>query len=87
MCRLQLKTSCIRQLQNGKFLVMTLPSKWCCDKRFEGFYCRMERPQKKFKHQKKVIINNQQMNVVANEKGIEREQKIIIYTPIFKGKP
>jgi hypothetical protein len=47
----------------------------------------MERPQKKFKHQGKVKTNNQQMNVVANEEGIEMEQKIIIYTPIFKGKP
>jgi hypothetical protein len=25
MCRLQLKTSCIRQLQNGKFLVVYVP--------------------------------------------------------------
>jgi len=34
-----------------------------------------------------VIANNQQVNVVANEKEIELEQKIIIYTPTFEGKP
>jgi hypothetical protein len=34
-----------------------------------------------------VIADNQQMNVVANEEEIEVEQKIIIYTPTFEGKP
>jgi len=33
-----------------------------------------------------VTINNQQMNVVANEKEIEVEQRIIIYAPIFESK-
>jgi len=44
-------------------------------------------PQKKLKDQGKVTIDNQQMNVVANEKEIEVEQRIIIYTPTFEGKP
>jgi hypothetical protein len=44
-------------------------------------------PWKKLKCQGKVIINNQRMNVVANEKEIEMEQKIIIYTPTFESKP
>jgi hypothetical protein len=34
-----------------------------------------------------VSIDNQQVNVVANEEEIEVEQKIIIYTPTFEGKP
>jgi hypothetical protein len=34
-----------------------------------------------------VIANNQQVNVVANEKEIEVEQRIIIYTPTFESKP
>jgi hypothetical protein len=34
-----------------------------------------------------VTVDNQQVNVVANEEEIEMEQKIIIYTPTFKGKP
>jgi len=34
-----------------------------------------------------VTIDNQQMNVVANEKEIEVEHIIIIYTPTFEGKP
>jgi hypothetical protein len=42
---------------------------------------------KKFKCQGKVSIDNQQVNVVANEEEIEVEQTIIIYTPIFEGKP
>jgi hypothetical protein len=44
-------------------------------------------PQKKLKHERKVTINNQQMNVVVNEEEIEMEQIIIIYTPTFEGKP
>ncbi len=32
-------------------------------------------------------VDNQQMNVVPNEEEIEMEQKIIIYTPTFEGKP
>jgi hypothetical protein len=44
-------------------------------------------PQKKFKRQRKVIADNQQVNVVANEKEIEVEQKNIIYTPTFESKP
>jgi len=44
-------------------------------------------PRKKLKCQGKVTIDNQQMNVVANEEEIEVEQRIIIYTPIFEGKP
>jgi hypothetical protein len=47
----------------------------------------MAHPQKKLKYQRKVTANNQQMNVVTNEKEIELEQKIIIYTAIFEGKP
>jgi hypothetical protein len=38
---------------------------------------------KKLKCQGKVTVDNQQMNVVANEEEIEMDQKIIIYTPIF----
>jgi hypothetical protein len=34
-----------------------------------------------------VTTNNQQVNVVTNEEEIEVEQKIIIYTPTFEGKP
>jgi hypothetical protein len=34
-----------------------------------------------------VTIDNQQVNVVANEKEIEMEQRIIIYTPTIEGKP
>jgi hypothetical protein len=40
----------------------------------------MAHPRKKLKYQGKVIANNQQVNVVANEEEIELEQKIIIYT-------
>jgi hypothetical protein len=47
----------------------------------------MARPQKKLKRQEKVTIDNQQMNVVTNEEEIEVEQRIIIYTPTFEGKP
>jgi len=43
----------------------------------------MAHPWKKLKHQEKVIVDNQQVNVVANEEEIEVEQGIIIYTPIF----
>ncbi len=42
---------------------------------------------KKFKCQGKVIANNQQMNVVANEEEIGVEQRIIMYTPTLEGKP
>jgi hypothetical protein len=42
---------------------------------------------KKLKHQGKMIIDNQQMNVVTNEEEIEVEQRIIIYTPTFESKP
>jgi hypothetical protein len=34
-----------------------------------------------------VTTNNQQMNVVVNEEEIEMEQRIIIYTLTFEGKP
>jgi hypothetical protein len=44
-------------------------------------------PWKKLKCQGKVITNNQQVNVVANEEEIKVEQIIIIYTPTFEGKP
>jgi hypothetical protein len=47
----------------------------------------MAHPQKKLKHQGKVTTDNQQVNVVANEEEIEVEQRIIIYTPTFEGKP
>jgi hypothetical protein len=47
----------------------------------------MARPWKKLKCQRKVIANNQQVNVVANEEEIKVEQRIIIYTPTFEGKP
>jgi hypothetical protein len=47
----------------------------------------MAHPRKKLKHQRKVTANNQQVNVVTNEEEIEVEQKIIIYTPTFEGKP
>jgi hypothetical protein len=40
-------------------------------------------PRKKLKHQGKVIIDNQEMNVVENEHEIEVEQRIIIYALIF----
>jgi hypothetical protein len=43
--------------------------------------------QKKLKHQGKVTTDNQQVNVVANEKEIEVEQRIIIYILTFEGKP
>jgi hypothetical protein len=45
----------------------------------------MARPRKKLKRQRKVTIDNQQVNVVEEE--IEVEQKIIIYIPTFEGKP
>jgi hypothetical protein len=38
----------------------------------------MAHPKKKFKCQGKMIADNQQMNVVANEEEIEVEQIIII---------
>jgi hypothetical protein len=47
----------------------------------------MAHPQKKFKCQRKVTADNQQMNVIANEKEIEVEQRIISYIPTFEGKP
>jgi hypothetical protein len=46
----------------------------------------MARPRKKLKHQGKVTVDNQQVNVVANEEEIEVEQRIIIYIPTFEGK-
>jgi hypothetical protein len=54
---------------------------------FECFCCRMAHPWKKFKCQRKVTNNNQQVNVVANEEEVEVEQRIIIYTLTFEGKP
>jgi hypothetical protein len=47
----------------------------------------MAPPRKKLKHQGKVDADNQQVNVVANEKEIEVEQNIIIYTLTLEGKP
>jgi hypothetical protein len=47
----------------------------------------MARPRKKLKRQGKVTTDNQQVNVVANEEEIEVEQRIIVYTPNFEGKP
>jgi len=47
----------------------------------------MPHPRKKFKRQGKVTANNQQVNVVGNEEEIEVEERIIIYTPTFEGKP
>ncbi len=47
----------------------------------------MARPWKKLKRQGKVTTDNQQVNIVVNEKEIEVEQKIIIYTPTFESKP
>jgi hypothetical protein len=47
----------------------------------------MAHPLKKLKCQGKATLDNQQVNVVANEEKIEVEQKIIIYTPIFESKP
>jgi hypothetical protein len=44
-------------------------------------------PQKKLKHRGKVIVDNQQVNVVTNEEEIKMEQRIIIYTPTFESKP
>jgi hypothetical protein len=44
-------------------------------------------PQNKLKRQGNVTIDNQQVNVVAIEEEIEVEQKIIIYTPTFEGRP
>jgi hypothetical protein len=46
----------------------------------------MAHPWKKLKRQGKVTTNNQQVNVVTNEEEIEAKQRIIIYTPTFKGK-
>jgi len=46
----------------------------------------MAYPQKKFKRQRKVSVDNQQVNVVANEEEIEVEQRLIIYTLTFEGK-
>jgi hypothetical protein len=43
----------------------------------------MARPWKKLKRQGKVIANNQQVNVVANEEEIEVEQKIIYLYSYF----
>jgi hypothetical protein len=34
-----------------------------------------------------VTVDNQQVNVVANEDEIEMEQRIINYTPTFESKP
>ncbi len=34
-----------------------------------------------------MTTNNQQVSVVANEEEIEVEQRMIIYTPTFEGKP
>jgi len=47
----------------------------------------MAHPRKKLKCQGKVTLDNQQVNVVANEKEIEVEQRMNIYTPTFEGKP
>ncbi len=47
----------------------------------------MAHPQKKLKCQGKVIVDNQQKNVVVNEEEIKMEQRIIIYTPTIEGKP
>jgi hypothetical protein len=47
----------------------------------------MAHPRKKLKRQRKVITDNQQVNVVANEEEIEVEQITIIYIPTFEGKP
>ncbi len=47
----------------------------------------MSHPQKKLKRQGKVTANNQQVNVVTNEKEIEVQQRIIIYTSTFEAKP
>jgi hypothetical protein len=44
-------------------------------------------PRKKLKCQRKVTIDNQQVNVLANEEEIDVEQRIIIYIPTFKSKP
>jgi hypothetical protein len=51
------------------------------------FVVRWHVPWKKLKCQIKVTVDNQQVNVVANEEEIEVEQRIIIYTPTFEGKP
>jgi hypothetical protein len=47
----------------------------------------MARLWKKFKRQGKVIFDNQQVDFIANEEEIEMEQRNIIYTPTFEGKP
>jgi hypothetical protein len=44
-------------------------------------------PWKKLKGQGKVIVDNQQKNVVVNEEEIKMEQRIIIYTPTIESKP
>jgi hypothetical protein len=44
-------------------------------------------PWEKLKCQGKVIADNQQVNVVANEEEIEVEQIIVIYIPTFESKP
>jgi len=47
----------------------------------------MTHPRKKLKCQGKVIADNQQVNVVANEEEIKVERRIIIYIPTLEGKP
>jgi hypothetical protein len=56
-------------------------------KDFNAFVVGWHIPGKKLKCQGKVTADNQQVNVVANEKEIEVEQNIIMYTPTFEGKP
>jgi hypothetical protein len=41
-------------------------------------------PWEKFKCQRKVIVDNQRVNVVVNEKEIEVEQIIIMYIFTFE---
>jgi hypothetical protein len=55
--------------------------------RFECFCYRMAHTRRKLKCQGKVTAYNQQVSVLTYEKEIEVEQKIIIHTPTFEGKP
>ncbi len=60
---------------------------WLLFKDLSVFFCRMARPWKKLKRQGKVIVDNQQVNVVTNEEEIKVEHRIIIYIPTFERKP
>jgi hypothetical protein len=51
------------------------------------FIIRLQIFEKKLKHQGNVIVDNKQVNVVANEEEIKMEQIIIIYILTLESKP